>query len=104
MSSGHFIRVSEKHWKAKGETMSNILPTAEVNPAGLHKKYVISRADGDPIDPNAVYFVLRLDGGHLHNVASRAAALDWCECVLAEPDNALTKTARELAAMVNKLS
>jgi len=28
---------------------------------GLYNKYIISKADGTPIDPNADYFVLRLD-------------------------------------------
>ena len=28
---------------------------------GLYNKYIIQKADGTPIDPNADYFVLRLD-------------------------------------------
>lgn len=28
---------------------------------GLYQKYVIAKADGSPVDPNADYFVLRLD-------------------------------------------
>ena len=28
---------------------------------GLYQKYIIQKADGTPIDPNADYFVLRLD-------------------------------------------
>jgi len=28
---------------------------------GLYKKYRVEKTDGTPIDPNAVYFVLRLD-------------------------------------------
>ena len=28
---------------------------------GLYGKYVVQKADGSPIDPDAIYFVLRLD-------------------------------------------
>lgn len=31
------------------------------DPQGLFKKYIISKADKSPVDPNADYFVLRLD-------------------------------------------
>lgn len=31
------------------------------NGKGLFKKYVVTKADGSPVDPKAVYFVLRLD-------------------------------------------
>ena len=36
---------------------------------GFKMKYVVSKADGSPIDPEACYFVLRLDTDH----AARAA-------------------------------
>ena len=57
------------------------LASAKENPNGLHQKYIITRVDGKPIDPKAVYFVLRLDGNHAHNNASRAAALKWAEVI-----------------------
>lgn len=28
---------------------------------GLDNKYTVTKTNGDPVDPNAVYFVLRLD-------------------------------------------
>lgn len=28
---------------------------------GLYKKYIVKRADGSPTDPDAKYFVLRID-------------------------------------------
>lgn len=28
---------------------------------GLYGKYIIQKADGEPVDPKAVYFTLRLD-------------------------------------------
>lgn len=38
-------------------------PSKEENPNGLHIRYNITKADGTPVDPNAEYFVLRLDYG-----------------------------------------
>lgn len=40
---------------------------------GLFRKYLIHKADGSPVDPNADYFVLRLDT----DPAARAAALTY---------------------------
>lgn len=46
-------------------------PDADAKPReGLYGKYCISKADGSPVDPNADYFVLRLD---TDPVARRAA-------------------------------
>lgn len=42
--------------------MSHI-PAKSDNPDGLHARYIVSKADGTPVDPNAEYFVLRLDMG-----------------------------------------
>lgn len=53
---------------------------------GLYRKYVISKVDGSVVDPEAVYFVLRLDYhdgcdiGHVY--ASRAGARKYAEEVL----------------------
>ena len=30
---------------------------------GLYQKYAVSKADGSAVDPDAIYFVLRLDKG-----------------------------------------
>lgn len=86
--------------KNQGKTMLDKLKTAEENACGLHQKYVISRADGKPVDADAVYFVLRLDGDHLHNKASRRAAMQWALEVLVNPDGPLTQTATELMEML----
>ena len=37
------------------------IPTKKENPRGLYQKYRILKANGAPVDPEAVYFVLRLD-------------------------------------------
>jgi hypothetical protein len=50
-------------------------------PPGLYDRYVVTKTDGTPIDPRAVYFVLRLDGhGHdrEHIESCRRAAKNWC--------------------------
>ena len=49
------------------------------NPSGLHRKYVVSKADGSPVDEDAVYFVLRVDSGGQtdHVEASRAAMKEY---------------------------
>ena len=36
-------------------------PTPEDRAAGIEYKYNITRADGSPVDPQGMYFVLRLD-------------------------------------------
>jgi len=46
------------------------------NSDGLDLRYVVSRADGKPTDPDAIYFVLRLDSGckdKQHLLACRSA-------------------------------
>lgn len=40
-----------------------MIPTKEQNPDGLHQKYIISKVSGEPLDPGAEYFILRLDSG-----------------------------------------
>ena len=39
------------------------IPTQQENPKGLHLRYIVSKTDGEPVDDNAEYFVLRLDEG-----------------------------------------
>lgn len=54
-----------------------LLPSAADNPTGLHRRYIVTKADGTPCDPDAFYFVLRLDSGgddKQHIKACRAAA------------------------------
>ena len=50
----------------------NTIPTQTENPKGLHKRYIIAKANGEPVDENAEYFVLRLDenGDDLSHVAA----------------------------------
>lgn len=39
-----------------------MLKSKEENPDGLYAKYTIGRVDGTPINPEDVYFVLKLEG------------------------------------------
>jgi hypothetical protein len=59
-----------------------MLPTREENPDGLHQHYHITKADGSPYDPSAIYFVLRLDKyarDPAHAEACRKAALCYAD-------------------------
>lgn len=52
---------------------------------GLKNKYIISKADGTPIDPKAKYFVLRYDQHMKDKVflrASRLALSHFCREIL----------------------
>lgn len=49
---------------------------------GLYKKYIVSKANGDPIDKNAEYFILRLDykdDDIIHVQACRDAVLFYAD-------------------------
>jgi len=78
------------------------IPTQEENPTGLHQRYVVQKADGTPTDRNAVYFVLRLDGGgsdpeHIH--ACRKAAFTYAAAARHIPH--LAELALDLEAMLS---
>jgi hypothetical protein len=38
-----------------------MIPTKSENPKGLYNKYIVAKSNGQPIDENAEYFILRLD-------------------------------------------
>lgn len=57
-----------------------------MNPNGLHLRYVIRKSNGQPIDPKAEYFVLRLDNAGtdpVHVAACRKAVLVYAEAIKA---------------------
>jgi hypothetical protein len=79
-----------------------MLPTERQNPTGLHQRYIIRRANGKPIDPNAIYFVLRLDDGGkdpAHIKASRKAARAYAKVI----EHHLPDLASELRGLVDGL-
>ncbi len=53
--------------------------TDQTEPRGLYKKYQVTKIEGDT-DPNALYFVLRLDTDH----AARVAAISYANRVADE--------------------
>lgn len=88
--------------------MSAILPKA-ANPHGLHVRYIVTKADGDPVDPMATYFVLRLDhfgNDGLHIAASRVAAKAYADYIFQANDRHgthLDRMAGELRLLVENL-
>lgn len=60
------------------------IPTQSENPKGLHRRYIIQKASGEPVDRNAEYFVLRLDSDgddHIHIWACRQAVLTYAKLI-----------------------
>lgn len=80
------------------------LPTAAENPGGLHQRYIVLKADGSPVDPEAVYFVLRLDvdqtGQSENRIASRYAALAYAYMVKRNGNLKLKEVADDLIDMI----
>lgn len=49
---------------------------------GLYNRYIVSKTNGDPIDPNAEYFVLRVDkngSDPKHIESCRKAVMTYAE-------------------------
>ncbi len=62
----------------------NTIPTQHQNPDGLHQKYIIKKSNGNPVDKESEYFVLRLDSGGddpIHTEACRQAVLKYAELI-----------------------
>jgi hypothetical protein len=82
------------------------MPSKSFNPFGLHQRYEIRKVDGEPVDPMATYFVLRLDGfgrDGTHIAACRAAAKAYADFVEAAESQHLAKVGRELRTLINNL-
>lgn len=58
-------------------------------------KFIIQHSDGSPVDPEARYFVLRVDGDGPKREAARAAVHEYAKCVQPH-DAAAAKAARHL--------
>jgi len=59
----------------------NTLPDRKENPNGLYSRYTVAKKEGHT-DPNAEYFVLRLDDGGsdpAHIAACRKAVLKYAD-------------------------
>lgn len=67
--------------REKGEkTMKERVCPKCGEPKGLYLKYIIAKADGSPVDPNADYFVLRLDTDQ----AARGAARNYANRIMGD--------------------
>ena len=84
--------------------MSSAIPEAAANPSGLHQRYRVTKANGEPVDPMATYFVLRLDGHgrDWHHIrACRRAAEEYAKCILQNPEaEHLHRMAEQLETLV----
>jgi hypothetical protein len=81
------------------------IPTKRDNPNGLHQRYIVTKP-GEPTDPMATYFVLRLDhfgrdGTHI--AASRAAARAYADFVESAESDHLKRVGQDLRALVDNL-
>lgn len=78
------------------------MQTQAENPDGLNKRYKLAHADGRPVDPKAIYFVLRLDG-HANNMghvrACREAARVYCQ----NAPNSMKVVANQLDALLDEI-
>ena len=70
------------------------LPSISQNPNGVHHRYNIEKADGTPVDPEAEYFVLRLD--KKADPAHRRACLRALAVYAAAIEETLPQLAEEL--------
>lgn len=49
---------------------------------GLTQKYNLTKSDGRPVDPDGIYFVLKLNSNHAdHRYACQEAALTYAMCI-----------------------
>lgn len=69
----------------EGEQKANSYPpTPDENPEGFHKRYIVFKTSGEPVDENAEYLVLRVDWGgddKEHIRAGRTAARAYANAV-----------------------
>lgn len=63
------------------------IPTKEDNPTGFHRRYDVSKIDGEPVDPNAEYMVLRLDWGGSDKEHIKACRIAVCAYAYAIKDH-----------------
>lgn len=83
------------------------IPNTPLRPGGLYSRYNVTKKSG-PTDPNAVYFVLRLDNGGgdpAHIEACRCAALEYAAkvAVCGEEFSHLEALASDLKVLVRRL-
>lgn len=84
------------------------MPIETEKPHEFNERYEVTNADGTPTDPDAIYFVLRLDSGCRdpeHLQACRSAARAYIrETTWSGPDEShLRKVGEELKTLLDQL-
>lgn len=82
------------------------IPTATEHPHGLHQRYIIRKANGDPVEPDAVYLVLRLDhkGDDPYWImACQQAALQLSQIICNGP-GVMPQLSKDIAALVHRIN
>lgn len=83
------------------------IPTIEENPTGLHRRYNVTKANGEPVDPGSIYFVARIDDGgddHVHLEACRNAVRAYCQLIFRYGNaHPLAQMANEWWQLVNDI-
>ena len=84
------------------------VPSQTQNPGGFHRRYAITKLNGDTVDPRAIYFVLRLDGhgrDEVHIAACRAAVRTYSSYVQSSfvPGQHLRQLGYELLNMIDHM-
>jgi len=101
----HRLAVRENH-EPTAKPGDRLLPTQQENPDGLHGRYWIRKADGRLCDPDAIYFVLRLDKGGsdpAHLKAGRFAARMYALHLQISKAAHLEQLAKELSELCDKI-
>lgn len=101
----HRLAVRETH-EPTAKPGHRLLPTQQENPDGLHGRYWIRKADGRLCDPDAIYFVLRLDKGGsdpAHLKAGRFAARMYALHLQISKAAHLEQLAKELSELCDKI-
>jgi hypothetical protein len=100
---------ADTYGRLRPEANSSAIPSMQDNPNGLHQRYRVTKLNGEPTDPMATYFVLRLDhfgrdGQHI--AACREAARTYCDYIDDLGDDAnpiLQSVAKQLRTVVENL-
>lgn len=92
-------------YKCKCGSEEPRIPTKEESPTGLHQRYIVTKP-GEPVDRDAMYFVLRLDSAGddtQHVLACRRAAVAYADTIRMIKHEQLFEVADDLCALVTKL-
>lgn len=75
------------------------------NPSGLHRRYVVQKTSGEPVDPRARYFVLRFDNhgdDPKHIAACQKAMLTYAREIAPHMPQLALEIQTEIAALTSR--